>query len=1278
MKMNGNSKNNRNQSLRYVRLLLLGAILSIIPGSWGALNAQTLACNGTPNSPLNVGVDENCEAEVFADMILEDPGSAVGPYTLVAMTLGGNLITQGPEPIIIPGFYLGQTIAVTVIDDDSGNQCTGYMSLDDNLAPLFVTCPTIDIICSADLDPNIIGFPNVSDNCDANFTLNYFDQTVETGCTGQYIAVVTRTWVATDASGNQSQCTQTINLEKADLGDVVFPPDYDSDCGNPVTDPLITGMPTIDGFEIMIGGICDFITSYQDQTVFLCQPATHSYLVIRTWTIFDNCTGQLIEDQQVITVDDETGPTITCPDPIVISAESDQCSSSFFIPTPTATDNCSPDATITFDAIASFGGVGFGPFFDIPVGGYMVTYSATDECGNMTNCTVSLDVVDDVPPTAICDEFTVASVNSLGEAIVPAGNLDDGSYDNCGPVVFTASRNNGISFAPFLVFDCDDVGMSIDVILRVAEASNPSSYNDCEVVVNVMDNLPPVLVCPPNETVDCFEENGDLSQFGYPTLVDNCPDGSTMVADSLYSLDNCGEGFIRRTFIVTDGSGNTDDCEQFIFINNLTPYDGSTIDWPDDYTLDDACIESDQLDPQNLPPLYAFPDIPDHPCTMPAWNYSDQIFYINYPGCYKIIRTWTVMDWCTFDPEFPENGGIWYHTQTIKLNDNTAPVLTVPGMQQASVGPDCGLTYVSIPEATATDCNTFLTYSNDSPFADAGGADASGFYPLGETLVTFEVEDGCGNVSTGTVLVKVTDDSPPTPTCIDLVTELSDMGPMGIVVPVDPNLVLLEALDNCTAETDINVTIQPQGAGNTVPTNTEWIFTCDDVGPNPMEIWVEDEAGNADFCVITVIIQDNFVTCPPMSTTATIAGFVEDETGDLIVPCEVNVSGGDGPDQAQTGGDFIFELETGEDYSITAMLDEGPGNGVTTYDLVLISKHILGVDPLDTPYKIIAADANNSGTVSTLDMVDITKVILFMENNFPNNTSWRFVDADYEFPDPADPFAETFPEVLNYNDLEEDDLEADFIGIKIGDVNGSADPNLNDDPEDRTTDGYRSLAVQDTKLQRGERYQIAFYPNREGYLAAWQFTLDYNPQYLDIEELIPGDIPGLDEANFGLNYLSEGLVTAAWFQPEEVHFDPATPVFTISFTALQDGTLPEALDINSRLTTAEAYSEAGERFDLGLTFRNSHTIGGMELLPSRPNPFREETVIGWILPDATTAQLTVFDLTGKVIFVHSDQFSAGYHELTLDASMFGGAGTYFYRLETDDFSATRRMVLLKQ
>jgi hypothetical protein len=98
--------------------------------------------------------------------------------------------------------------------------------------------------------------------------------------------------------------------------------------------------------------------------------------------------------------------------------------------------------------------------------------------------------------------------------------------------------------------------------------------------------------------------------------------------------------------------------------------------------------------------------------------------------------------------------------------------------------------------------------------------------------------------------------------------------------------------------------------------------------------------------------------------------------------------------------------------TFTPYKDDNPLNGVTTYDLVLISRHILGIEPLGSPYKMIAADANRSGAVLTSDVVELRKLILGIYGNLPNNTSWRFVPRSFVFTNPDNPFKTPFPKKL--------------------------------------------------------------------------------------------------------------------------------------------------------------------------------------------------------------------------------------------------------------------------
>lgn len=1281
--MNGNSRNGRRSCpVKLERLVKTGMLLLLFFYGNNYLDAQcTLVCNSPlPSSPANVAVDQNCEAVLTADMIIEDPGSCPGPKFLEVRTLAGNLVVEGPEPVTVPSAYLGNTLGVTVIDVGTWNECTGYIQISDNLAPMFISCENVEVSCIAGTDPAYVGYPIVEDNCDPDVNLTFYQTQTGPDCTtpSPYIGTIVRTWIATDNSNNQNTCTQTISLLKADINDVVFPGTVTQDCDNPDTSPDVTGKPTLEGIPIEAGNICMFTANYSDVIIYTCLPATHSYTIIRTWMVMDGCSdpNEIKTKTQNINVSDQSVPEVSCQPMITAGTNSNSCTGTVLLPPATASDNCSAAGDISITVITSYGGQGLGPHYNVPAGNYTVTYSAIDECGNIGTCVSNLQITDDDPPVAVCDEYTVVAITSGGTAVVPAYNLDDGSYDNCGPVTFKGSRNGGITFSENLTFTCADIGIPVNVILRVYAANNPASYNSCAVVVDVMDNLAPAIICPENETIDCIATYPfDLSQFGTPLVGDNCT--YTLSTDTTNNINNCGEGVILRHFTVTDPSGNTATCTQTLTVSNLTPFNGTQILWPPDYTTNE-CITADQLDPEDLPssPVnYNAPLLPDVGCTLLATNYSDQVFLIAYPACYKIVRTWSVMDWCNYNPSNPGQGGIWTYKQLIIVMDNTAPeFVNVPSGGTYPVGANCQFGEVILPVVTATDCSPFVTITNDSPYAYSGGANASGMYPLGVTTVNFSAKDGCGNTSVYSVTITVADLNPPAVFCVDLVAELGEVQGE-IWVEIFGTYMLEVTYDDCTAYEDIGVFIRRRDPSAVGPPSTPGIiFTCDDIGANEVEIWVVDEAGNADYCIENVYIQDNLVICPP-NAYYTIAGAIETEQGDEVDEVTVQISGS--PDTSQIGSPFVFlNQPSNYDYTITPVKEAAPGNGVTTYDLVLMSRHILGVQQLDSPYKVIAADANRTGSVTTADMVAIRKVILGIENAFPGNPSWRFVDKDYLFADPANPFAEPFPEVISINNLSSDHLFTDFVAVKTGDVNGSASPNQMTQGTDlRNFDGAVLLTAADRYVEQGNDYEIAFYGQNFNEIMGMQFALNLDPEKLQWLGTTSCDLPNLGSENFGENRAAEGRIPVSWNTANGVTLSKDDCLFAIQVRALQNGNIQEWIEIDPERLRAEAYQAGGNVLEVRLQ-ANTANEEGLVLYQNRPNPFNRSTIIGFSVDRPVQGALVVYDLSGKEVFRHTGAWDTGYYEYTLGRDQLPGIGMYYYKLETDAITEVRKMVLI--
>ncbi len=94
-------------------------------------------------------------------------------------------------------------------------------------------------------------------------------------------------------------------------------------------------------------------------------------------------------------------------------------------------------------------------------------------------------------------------------------------------------------------------------------------------------------------------------------------------------------------------------------------------------------------------------------------------------------------------------------------------------------------------------------------------------------------------------------------------------------------------------------------------------------------------------------------------------------------------------------------------------------------------------------------------------------------------------------------------------------------------------------------------------------------------------------------------------------------------------------------------------------------------------------VRSLTVLQNYPNPFNPSTVISFDLPAASSVQLDVYDVAGRLVrsLVRDERMSAGPHTVSWDGKDRDGnnvtSGVYFYRVRTDSEDATRSMTLLK-
>ena len=1110
------------------------------------------------------------------------------------------------------------------------------------------------------------------------------------------------------------------------------------------------GVPTINGIPIYPDFIfyCNSSVAYQD--VPINNPNSCVKKVMRIWTVNEwHCTGE--RDTlyaQLIEIVDNEGPSIICPPGFSHTTTGHNCTANIWIPAATVSDNCSNINSVTVAYPGGFKSQNGLFYATLPVGNNVLTYTAYDQCYNSSQCTMTIVVEDKTPPVAVCDEHTVVSLTlggPYGLTKVPASVFDDGSYDACGPVTFRArrmdsclefdwttegggmdetpngiinSRDHGTVHRPKVPFACCDAGAGpIMVELEVTDASGNVNY--CMVEVIVQDKIKPTITCPSDITISCdYPLNlDDLSDFGNVVrdqhdvqewciydpsndyadqqgfvcgidgiATDNC-DLEITVRDYPV-INNCGVGYIQRIWRAEDSNG-FDECTQYIHIVNFDPITSDSIDWPDDYHGLE-CREG--TDPEDLDYPYDRPRVREDACDLIGITYEDVVFPIVDGACFKILRTWKIIEWCLYE----QYGGIvnnvnyWERVQVIKVVNQFGPdfLTDQPTIEQCNDF-DCGGIPLQLIQRADDDCtpDNLIQWSyavdlnNDhtidyGPFSGLGAViDASATYPLGYHRIIYSFEDRCGNRTVREQFLDLKSCKAPVPVCIHgLSADLMAVDTDGDGHE-DTGMVTIWATDfnassyhPCGFPFEYSLTPDIHDKSR--------IFTCEDVGQGqvPVNLYVTDALGNQAYCETYIIIQDNNEVCPEGGNlTGTITGNVSTETSDNVLDVAVEIAGSSLlPINTNQSGTYTFPaMPVGGNYTVSPGKNNDFKNGVSTLDLVDIQKHLLGIKDLSSPYKMIAADANNSETITAVDLIEIRRLILGISTELPNNESWRFVDKAYVFPDPYNPWMQDIPENRILSPLSLGMNHADFYGIKIGDVNNTVKANAAS-VLPRGSGKVLDLVIDDRTVAAGETFELPVYAADAISLEGMQFSLDLATgiQLVDVKS----GMMDVTEDNFG--WLNNRTITSSWNKAEGLAVDETQVLFTLVLKAGATTKLSEAISLLSNPTVAEAYNTDSDIMDLALTFRGSEDRFDFELLQNEPNPFISTTQIGYVIPQSGEVTLTLFDLTGKQILVQKVNGVKGLNKVELSKDDIGAQGMIYYQVQFQGYTATKKMLIL--
>ncbi len=1272
---------------------------------------------------LNVSLDQNCEVLITPDAVLTSP---CAERAKVILSHYGH-----PVPNPVDSHYLNKTLTATVIDTVTGNSCWSYVTIEDKLSPT-ILCKHDTMNCfEFDATP----IPADVQDCSKYSVKLLDEQITKLECNPDFIKQITRVWVSTDSRGNVSDtCAQQILIERPDIDSIGYPLDVTINCSDIVEldannhpHPNETGVPIYGSIEYRLWPttdfLCNMVVEYEDLDLGEIRCVRK---IMRTWRVREWwCNTELTRAvTQVIQIVDDKGPRIIhAPYDFHVTTGHRDCYADVVLPSIDAVDDC--HAIFRID-VEYPGGILIGKnggLAKLPVGIDTVFYRLYDNCYNLTTDTLIVTVKDETQPVAICDRRTVVALNHSGYNWVPAEVFDDGSFDECHLHHFEVRRMDDNAcgttgpddWGPEVGFCCEDVGSQVMVAFKAIDASGNESV--CMVFVEVQDKDLPLISCPPNITVDCrfpIDLNNLSTSFGTVALAqedrkpividprywhnidghpqdglasDNCPPFMREEVDSS-GFNNCGLGVIKRWFIATDRQGNEVRCYQTITVENHHPFDDESIVWPADLDTSGIC-NHELLRPELLSAPYNRPTFSDDVCTLVGSSYHDHVFSNTVPGdpCFKILRIWKVINWCEKDDN--NNFIIYEDTQFIKVINTVDPVILTQCNDTTICTYDvnCRPIPISLTINASDDCTAAdqLLYRYKVDFDSDGTIDleragigertATGTWPLGNHIIKWEVEDRCGNTAKCQYKVNLLNCKNPTAYCLsDVSIGLVPMDTNGDGVP-DTKMVEVWASDvdagsyhNCGYPVKLSFSRDTSDKSR--------VYTCDSVGPRTVELWVTDANGNTSFCRTRIIVQDDpnkAPLCPNTVVQADVDGIIKSHTGSEVENVKVDLINSNALSATTNfNGEYAFtKMKVGGNYIISPLKNDDWLNGVTTADIVKIQKHILGIEELDTPYKMIAADVNNSGAVSTKDISDLRKLILGISTTIPTNTSWKFIDELYNFASVATALDEQYPTSYNISQLNSD-MHVNFVAVKIGDVNNSAKTRGFGAGQSRDNHAL-SLYCENISMQAGKEYEIdVIAENMENYSGV-QFTIEFQNSKVEVLDILSTADNAIKSENFSMLNAGRGKVSLSWNGELANH----KKFMKIKVLAKENIDIADVLYLGSSVTPA--ISIAANESSEGKVNWSVRGISKTDfiVLQNEPNPWKDKTSIGMMLNESGPVTLTVYDLTGKVHYQATQQMQKGFQEWILENKQLGVSGVLYYQVDFGQQTATKRMVVIE-
>src|SRR5436190_2088412 len=463
--------------------------------------------------------------------------------------------------------------------------CVQLITVQDITAPI-ITCPAnTTVSCQDNNTSTATGTATATDNCaTGNVTITQSEtstQGANPAYSNYYNYTITRTWKATDPSGNSSTCIQTITVQD------VTAPVY-INCPPNITVYTGVGRTTCDQTATWTAPTATDNCSSVSVLPSHNPGATFPKGITTVTYKFTDVTGNSSTCTFTVTVVDNTAPTITCPTNITQNADAGVCNASVAVPSPTTFDNCGVVCQTWSYSGATSGsspatGINFVGTKTFNVGVTTVTYVIKDAAGNSATCSCTVTVVDNQAPSITCKANQVRNTNPNVCTYITSGYEFDktSAFDNCG---YTLSYSlSGMTTTVGYVNASSLSGIVFNKGLTTVtwKATDPAGNSTtCSFTVTVNDNQAPAISCPGNITGLIYNPAicGAVATYTPPVGTDNCPGAITTLLNSAHASGSVFPiGTTVVTYKVTDVSGNTVTCSFNVTVGSVATTSSLTI-----------------------------------------------------------------------------------------------------------------------------------------------------------------------------------------------------------------------------------------------------------------------------------------------------------------------------------------------------------------------------------------------------------------------------------------------------------------------------------------------------------------------------------------------------------------------------------------------------------------------------------------------------------------------------------------------------------------------------